>query len=194
MKKVNLIIPVILSLVLFSCKKNTINTISNNPDITEVNFNISYDSSSISEIGLNINNDPVSDYYFYNSFSLGGEKSLYFDKNYHLITPYNEFLCDTTEIDASIEAYGLKEIANNTLIGPDSKLWFYQGFVYSETGVSFISTLPNNDQFIGIRFYISGQFHYGWIRVNFNNTTHTFKVIDGAYNTIPNTPIKAGEI
>ena len=46
-----------------------------------------------------------------------------------------------------------------------------------------------NDKFLGVTFKISGQTHYGWVRVNL----HTKTITGYAYETNANQPILAGE-
>ncbi len=49
----------------------------------------------------------------------------------------------------------------------------------------------NQERYIGCRLSIGGQTYYGWIRVEWNGTTFSFK--DFAYENTPNTPINAGD-
>ena len=46
-----------------------------------------------------------------------------------------------------------------------------------------------NDKFLGVRFKISGQTHYGWVHVNL----HTRTITGYAYETNADQPILAGE-
>lgn len=46
--------------------------------------------------------------------------------------------------------------------------------------------------FIGLSFPISGQTHYGWVRVTINNAAGLFTVNDWAYESTPGTGINAG--
>ena len=63
----------------------------------------------------------------------------------------------------------------------------YQGFSF-ETGAWYNVT----DRYLGVKFVISGQTHYGWIRMT---TTGLNPVISGyAYETTPNTRIKDGAV
>lgn len=56
---------------------------------------------------------------------------------------------------------------------------------------------PKND-YVGVRFQISGQTHYGWIRLTVTTNPHrhgpsmTAEVTAYAYETVPNKPLKAG--
>ncbi len=45
------------------------------------------------------------------------------------------------------------------------------------------------DRFLGVKFVISGQTHYGWVNLDMKKLT----IIGYAYETVPNKPIVAGE-
>ncbi len=49
------------------------------------------------------------------------------------------------------------------------------------------------NRYLGVKFQISGETHYGWIRMTVSKTSHP--VITGyAYETVPNASIKCGDI
>lgn len=48
------------------------------------------------------------------------------------------------------------------------------------------------DKFIGIKFKIGTDFHYGWIKVNLSSDAKTLLIKDVAYDTRPNTAITIG--
>jgi hypothetical protein len=50
----------------------------------------------------------------------------------------------------------------------------------------------NGDQYIGVRFFIGSDLHYGWIRVNVSNTCNSINIIDWAYELEPEAGILAG--
>jgi hypothetical protein len=58
-----------------------------------------------------------------------------------------------------------------------------------------------NNRYLGIRFQVNGQFHYGWARLNvrsrlrnFPLSCNIFATLTGyAYETVPNRPIIAGK-
>lgn len=47
--------------------------------------------------------------------------------------------------------------------------------------------------FLGVRFDISGQTHYGWVRVGVTFQSTSFRIVDWAYNTTSGEAIRAGE-
>jgi len=51
-------------------------------------------------------------------------------------------------------------------------------------------------RYLGVRFAISGQFHYGWVRISFvtGSNNSFYGLLTGyAYETIPNQPLRAGQ-
>jgi hypothetical protein len=50
------------------------------------------------------------------------------------------------------------------------------------------------DAYIGVRFEISGNLHYGWIRVDVESPSPKLTIKDFAYNSIPNEVIAAGDV
>jgi hypothetical protein len=46
------------------------------------------------------------------------------------------------------------------------------------------------DRFLGVKFLISGQIHYGWVNLNMHDNA---EITGYAYETIPNKPLVAGE-
>jgi hypothetical protein len=50
----------------------------------------------------------------------------------------------------------------------------------------------NNQRFIGFKFSIGTNTHYGWARISVPNNASTMTIYDYAYNTAPNQPINAG--
>ncbi len=65
---------------------------------------------------------------------------------------------------------------------------------YSRGG-SWLSYLGTATRFLGLKFKIDGQVHYGWARLNVQtrSTTITATLTGYAYETIPNKAIKAGD-
>ena len=67
--------------------------------------------------------------------------------------------------------------------------------------MDFCDTLPlycsygwggKTNKYMGLRFLIDGQIHYGWVRLDVINPTH-WAIKDYAYNATPNQPILAGQ-
>lgn len=61
------------------------------------------------------------------------------------------------------------------------------------TGGPWAGNAPN--QYLGVRFLIDGEVHYGWIRVSVYTSVNEVSatILGYAYNTVPNQSLKAGE-
>ncbi|TWT86646.1 PEP-CTERM motif protein [Pseudobythopirellula maris] len=83
------------------------------------------------------------------------------------------------------------DLIDGTVVGPT----FYGALGYAANpGSEFDSS---TDAFIGLSFPIGGNapefIHYGWIRVDIDNSAGTFVIRDWAYNPVPNRGILAGD-
>jgi len=91
-------------------------------------------------------------------------------------------------------------------IGPDKSAYFKYGFTRIEestsfpSGRNFVGYWGGNpkDRYLGVRFLIDGEFHYGWIRLTVTTSTQlngpvmSAEITAYAYETLPNKPIFAG--
>ncbi|HLT32712.1 MAG TPA: hypothetical protein VKZ98_02895, partial [Aquaticitalea sp.] len=75
---------------------------------------------------------------------------------------------------------------------------FSTGYQSLNYAVSYYGSLYNDgnfvdvtDKYIGLRFNISGQTHYGWARLDVNAAASIWTVKDYAYNSVAGEPINA---
>ncbi len=54
--------------------------------------------------------------------------------------------------------------------------------------------LGQNDRYLGVRFNINNQLHYGWVRLSCNAGASVLTIKDYAYNTQVGSPINAGDM
>jgi len=94
------------------------------------------------------------------------------------------------------EAYALAKGANvdggDAFVEPDTQAVL----IRAASGNAFYGNFINvSDRFLGVRFQVSGQTHYGWI--GFRSVTHgsTIQAVlaGWAYETQPEKPIRAGD-
>jgi hypothetical protein len=75
--------------------------------------------------------------------------------------------------------------------------WVYDGFQtlnYADCTFSFDNWCPNQgDKYLGLRFEIAGQIHFGWARIEVGTTAGDWLIKDYAYHDTPNAPINAGQ-
>jgi hypothetical protein len=79
-----------------------------------------------------------------------------------------------------------------------SSIRYCKGYWAPNLKDRFIGCGTVRDKYLGVRFPIDGEFHYGWIRltVKTNSQTHgpymTAAITEYAYETVPDEPIYAG--
>lgn len=94
----------------------------------------------------------------------------------------------------------ISKLSENMYIGPTAQ-WDNAAVFCEGTGSYFDSTTRGNwtedayKKFIGIKFKISGEDHYGWIRASVYSKMYNMVVTihDWAYEDKPGVPIKAGQ-
>jgi hypothetical protein len=77
------------------------------------------------------------------------------------------------------------------LTGKTDKLW---GDWFSSGGGGSEGKWKNEERYLGVKFSIKGEIHYGWVRLRVSVPSRIDAIITGyAYETISNKPIIAGE-
>lgn len=101
---------------------------------------------------------------------------------------------DVVATDLGGSIYGIDVIGNGTTIGPASSFTGQptpsSPFIRNET---YLLWQAQSFKFVGFKFSIAGNTHYGWIRLSVS-AADIVVVVDYAYNDIPNTPIAAGDV
>ena len=77
--------------------------------------------------------------------------------------------------------------------------WFNNSFSVGVQDLNYSSCSRGNwcsvtDKYLGLRFNISGNTHYGWARLDVGASGNTWTIKDYAYNTILDEPITAGQM
>ena len=68
----------------------------------------------------------------------------------------------------------------------------YLGAVYGT--YTYANWLGVNDKFLGVRFRIGANTHYGWVRLSVSSGADTITIKDYAYQTLPGVGITAGQL
>ena len=128
-------------------------------------------------VAINMDNSGSAEFSFTNDF---GSPYIMFDPNNHLGT------VSTGEWDV-IKGFDLNTVIN-------ASTGFYdQGDGGVNPGWEQTYTFPSSvDKYLACKFNIGASTYYGWIRVQLNGTTLTFK--DYAYDNTANTAINAGDM
>ena len=104
------------------------------------------------------------------------------------------------EVAGNIGVYGYSYagvLNAGTLVGSNMN-WLngsYQTLIWSTNiqgsnlGSFGVWTGTQNDKYLGLKVYDSGQAHYGWVRLTTNQFQTTFEVKEYAYETLANEPI-----
>jgi hypothetical protein len=159
--------------------------------------NISMPLSS-SGVHIDINNDGVSDFVFYHEFD-GGHR--------YPEGAYQSGLLAYGSVAGNglwgVESRGVECAAvlpNAVKVGP-GKPFAAEAVLFSRAG-SYTRGVSshckwheaNRGAFLGLKFVVNGQTHYGWVHVSAGANNLDTPVINGyAYETVPNQPILTGE-
>lgn len=158
-------------------------------------------SGPIDSVDIDINEDGVFDYRFY-KYSYVSTSTIY---RYAIVRPLNgnKFLGSYYSSSIIIP----KDLAAGANISSQAGPWAASGSTtgyYSMGFLAFFSSysgmqygygnfIGKSDKFLGLRFSINNNTHYGWIRLDIPSDASTITLKDMAYNTTPNDPILAGE-
>jgi hypothetical protein len=82
---------------------------------------------------------------------------------------------------------------NNGKLGKGTARYFHT-YNTSYFSTSYVGNFVGHDRFVGVRFYIGTEQHYGWVRVNMSTEMDSMNIVDWAYETQPDSGIIAGGI
>lgn len=189
--------------MLTACKKDEPD--NNDPNINETDVTpditlAATASGSYSDIDLNA--DGVIDVSFgianYSYTAYGYTNNI----NYASVNGENgsEVLTETASL--TIGGYSndfeiAKALSEGNTIGVSQVTWYSEGYlgfkgVYSNTNINF-GNFISADKFVGVKFLIGANTHYGWIRVALNADASSLVIKEYAYHLTPNTAITAGD-
>ncbi len=177
-----------LNLLVSSCKKDEK---ADDPNITHVVINKTITPTiglSLND-SLDLNGDNINDFNLLSYQNVAGDTVIT-----HISTSNSLLYIDSTKVmSISAEIKPLNENETPSLVDGSYK-WYYITYC----GIKFGSASPlgiagQGDKFIPVAIRVSlNTFKYGWLRINVSADCKSFKVIDGAYSTLDNTPIKMG--
>lgn len=155
------------------------------PDFTSFNVGDNYN--------LDLNNDGIDDFNlksFYEAdyywFEIKSSNSI------NAIIATNPWYSNPMPLESGYEVF---EIVSYAYPSVSYNTWgfFTTGDCFGGEIGCYYDWKLNGDKFLGLRFLINGQTHYGWARLNVvSQTQWVFK--DYAYNATPNKPIIAGQM
>lgn len=152
-----------------------------------------------SEYMLDIDNDGTDDFRIYNvSSSYVSNYGYSYNTNALFIEPLtasNDVLGSGGSTYAYPFALNSGDVISST---PTSGSWKNNGFAGGFNSLNYNSCDYGNwcnltDGYLGLRFNIGGNTHYGWVRLDVSTAPDTYAIKDLAYNTIANESIEAGQ-
>ncbi len=158
--------------------------------------NVSLDRNS--SYSLDLNNDGIPDFEITEFYSEPVRFPLGYHSNALWITPHKQpnrvvtMTSDGRHYAAALPA--------RDPVGPASPFQAgYSSQVLARSGGSAYSTFFDGPWFkqpkayLGVKFVIDGQTHYGWVRVTVSSYIDSYTIVGYAYETVPNTPISTGQ-
>jgi hypothetical protein len=144
---------------------------------------------------IDLNHDGIIDYTLDNYFFQDGRRGSYITANLSAVPTAGEIVC-------SNEGYAAAALQKGAEIGPKDgfakacSVMANRMVEGSFGSYSFGPWFNVSNLYLGLRFEIQGQPHYGWARltVKWNHAYWIVATLSGyAYETDPNTPITAGD-
>jgi hypothetical protein len=161
--------------------------------VTKANIDVTFQTSlDLNHDGVNdvmlINNIANYDHSFYGTFAaapLNGGKVI--GGNRGMLGPYASALAKGANIGPS--AHFSSSVARQQII--------LERFNGDASGFTFITYYGpwkpgSGPHYLGVKFLISGEVHYGWIQLNITGAEETKTVTEYAYETVANKKIGAG--
>jgi hypothetical protein len=151
-------------------------------------------------VPLDLNNDGVADFDFY-FFTYGPRKSLSLPLGFHkddLAIEATKAGNEVWEVQTSKWNYCAAALPAGVKVGPGAALNAHSALIAGSGGSAYSTVLLckfgqlSRGAYLGLKFVINGQTHYGWAHVS--KVQHNQATLTGyAYETVPNTPIATGK-
>ncbi len=158
-------------------------------------------TGNFSEYLLDLNNDGIKDYKMVTANYLSVSSGVTYDIKGAAVYPLNgnEVLIDQASSNNYIKALDL-----NSPIGPNQTIWGYtsSAFILNvELKVTYSGGTYTNElglwddvqnKYMGVKFKINNNTHYGWVRMDVNETGDSVLIKSYAYHSVPNGAVTAG--
>ena len=139
-------------------------------------------NASVYTATVDLNGDGVNDFYFlFSSLFSSFIGAIGRPPGNHLLATFSY-----------IFAYA-KNLATNYLINDAADHWFFLGTLNGFYSTYGFGNFDGATGYIGVRFLINGNTHYGWIQYRGDLLSASGTIIDWAYEDYPDTPIRAGQ-
>lgn len=181
----------VLATVVFisSCKKE--NSTPDNPNIifSSINKTIVIGASTSISDSIDINKDTKADFFILGGKSVDTDDTIacylagFTSGSYIDSTKYFSFIFDTNILPSgqTPEKYGT------------ARRWAESTFLAAKFGSNIFGHTNSNVYLPTLTRNINtGKLHYGWLQYNVSSDYKTIKIIDAAYNLVPDVPIAMG--
>lgn len=161
---------------------------------------------------INLDGDDVDDFHFlfgqYGYHATIGSQQKYLSNKVFVLAPasLNSFIVEQSVTSTSTFSVPARLPNNYTIQGglpPGSRNWqngssslLAGKFQYYNNTINTTNSAGNfigKRGYLGVRFQISGDTHYGWIQFAADEDVKNGRIVDWAYEDQPDTPIKAGD-
>ena len=190
--------------MLASCNKDEPETNDPNIDETDVNPDISITAptNNGNERLVDINNDGITDLavgVYNDTYTYLGVTSA---SNYGYFTGMNGAEVLTEEEIINFNGYidtieVVSALGEGNTIGASQVTWLDEAFLggfgtYYGSPIS-VGQFLGQDKFVGLKFPVSGNSHYAWVRLSMSADGSNVMIKEYAYHINPNTAIAAGD-
>lgn len=184
-----LLFPIWMLILISSCSKNE--SIVDDPNIVHTTYNktiLSPSGSTAVQDSIDINLDTKYDFAILSLHTLSGDTAI----NYMLGNDAAIYIDSTQKIGGPM--YGAQSLTENQK--PEKLGTQRRWSLYSSIGTKINTTIygVQGDKYIPVivRNFSNNKYHYGWVHINISSDFNTTKIIDAAYNVIPDEPIAMG--
>jgi hypothetical protein len=142
-------------------------------------------------VNIDLNHDGITDFTLFNVFSNFGNRRSWLLLVYRDSNEVAGKSDNAAALTAGIPVGPAAEFQSNNVVHM-ARVYSSYGLIKSESGY----WRDAHDRYLGLKFMISGQTHYGWARLNVEASKNGIRAaLTGfAYETVPNRPIIAGHI
>jgi hypothetical protein len=185
----NLLFAFIAVVLMVSCKKSE--SIPDDPNIVHTVYNktiLSSSTNTATKDSIDVNLDTKYDFAVLSLHVASGDTAI----NYMLGEEAAVYVDSTQQIGGLI--YGAQSLADNQKperLGTQTR-WSLYASIGSKFGANVYGVQGDKYIPIIVRNFSNNKFHYGWVHVNISSDFNTVKIIDAAYNVIPDEPIAMG--
>lgn len=140
---------------------------------------------------LDLNNDKIVDFTFRVNTDISVWLEIITNANGAIIS-VDPWYTNIVRLESDMEIFNLRGYKNGESYKSGGIIASEDCFGMEDSGVCAYDWSGENDKYLGLRFTIKGQIHYGWARLSVKSPTQWI-VSDYAFNATPNSPILAGQ-